>query len=199
MEGPLVSDTTEVLSGAAPASEESPIGHPAADPAGTASRSSSLSGGDLSKLLVSDLQRIAQELGISGTGRMRKGDLVAAIHERTGGGRPAARGASTGGRAAQAPDQSATRGTSAGADAPRPLNQDAMDADTSVRPGIGEAAPAAGNGIGDAPVSAGRAGVGEAERTATVVARQPPAEAGPADAGPAESGTEQQGQDSRRE
>ena len=72
MEGPLVSDTTEVLSGATPASEESPIGHQAADPA---SRSSSRSGpGDLSKLLVSDLQRIAQELGISGTGRMRKGD-----------------------------------------------------------------------------------------------------------------------------
>src|ERR1700746_760951 len=67
MEGPLVSDTTEVLSGAAPASEESPIGHPAADPAGPASRSSSRGGGDLSKLLVSDLQRLAQELGIPGT------------------------------------------------------------------------------------------------------------------------------------
>ena len=151
MEGPLVSDTTEVLSGATPASEESPIGHPAADPAGTAPRSTSRSGaGDLSKLLVSDLQRIAQELGISGTGRMRKGDLVAAIQERTGGGRSSARGASSGGRTSQAPDQSATRGTSAGADAPRPLNQDAMEADTSVRSGIGDAAPV-GTGIGDAP------------------------------------------------
>src|SRR6202046_2733286 len=109
MEGPLVSDTTEVLSGAAPASGEPPIGHPAAEPAGAAPRSSSRSGGgDLSKLLVSDLQRIAQELGISGTGRMRKGDLVAAIQERTGGGRSTARSAS----------QTATRGTSAGADAP---------------------------------------------------------------------------------
>ena len=87
MEGPLVSDTTEVLSGATPAPEEPPIGHPAADPAGAAPRSSSRNAGDLSKLLVSDLQRIAQELGISGTGRMRKGDLVAAIQERTGGGR----------------------------------------------------------------------------------------------------------------
>ena len=89
MEGPLVSDTTEVLSSAAPASEESPIGHPAADQAGAAPRSRSRSssrsgGGDLSKLLVSDLQRIAQELGISGTGRMRKGDLVAAIQEQIG-------------------------------------------------------------------------------------------------------------------
>ena len=195
MEGPLVSDTTEVLSGATPASEESPIGHPAADPAGTAPRSSSRSGaGDLSKLLVSDLQRIAQELGISGTGRMRKGDLVAAIQERTGGGRSSARSASSGGRTSQAPDQSATRGTSAGADAPRPLNQDAMEADTSVRPGIGDAAHAVGNGIGDAPVSAGRAGVGEAERTVAVAARQAPAEAGPVEANP-----EQQGQDSRRD
>src|SRR5246127_5380210 len=162
MEGPLVSDTTEVLSGAAPAPEEAPIGHPAADPAGAAPRSSSRSaGGDLSKLLVSDLQRIAQELGISGTGRMRKGDLVAAIQERTGGGRSTARSAS----------QSAARGTSAGADAPPPLNQDAMEADTSVRSGIGEAAPPAGRGIGDAPVSAGRPGVGEAERAVTVAAQ----------------------------
>jgi transcription termination factor Rho len=200
MEGPLVSDTTEVLSGATPASEESPIGHPAADPAGTASRSSSRGGSDLSKLLVSELQRIAQELGISGTGRMRKGDLVAAIQERTGGGRSTARSASSGGRTSQAPDQSATRGTSAGADAPRPLNQDAMEADTSVRPGIGEAAQAAGNGIGDAPASGGRAGLGEAERTVTVVARQAPSDQErPAEAGPAESGSEQQGQDIRRD
>jgi transcription termination factor Rho len=206
MEGPLVSDTTEVLSGATPASEESPIGHPAADPAGTAPRSSSRSGaGDLSKLLVSDLQRLAQELGISGTGRMRKGDLVAAIQERTGGGRSSARSASSGGRTSQAPDQSATRGTSAGADAPRPLNQDAMEADTSVRPGIGDAAHAAGYGIGDAPVSAGRAGVGEAERTVAFAARQAPAgheraaEAGPAESGSVEASTDQQGQDTRRD
>src|SRR5262249_53892916 len=139
MEGPLVSDTTEVLSGGAPAPEEAPIGQPAADPAGAAPRSSRRSaGGDLSKLLVPDLQRIAEELGISGTGRMRKGDLVAAIQERTGGGRSTARSAT----------QTATRGTSAGADAPRPQNQDAMEADTSVRSGIGEAAPTAGNGTG---------------------------------------------------
>jgi transcription termination factor Rho len=195
MEGPLVSDTTEVLSGAAPAPEEPPIGHPAADPAGAAPRSSSRSGGgDLSKLLVSDLQRIAQELGISGTGRMRKGDLVAAIQERTGGGRSTARSAS----------QSATRGTSAGADAPRPLNQDAMEADTSVRSGIGEAAPAA-TGIGDAPVSAGHSGVGEPERTVTVAAQQaaPSVESHSGAAAAVETGTEagteSQGQDGRRE
>ena len=202
MEGPLVSDTTEVLSGASPAPEEPPIGHPAAEPAGAAPRSSSRSGGgDLSKLLVSDLQRIAQELGISGTGRMRKGDLVAAIQERTGGGRSTARSAS----------QTATRGTSAGADAPRPLNQDAMEADTSVRSGIGVAAPAAaGGGIGDAPVSAGHSGVGEAERTVTVAAQQaaPSVESNsgaasaveaPAEGGTEPQGHESQGQDGRRD
>ena len=139
MEGPLVSDTTEVLSGAAPASEDPPIGHPAAS-AG-APRSTGRNGGDLSKLLVSDLQRLAQELGIPGTGRMRKGDLVAAITERTGGGR-------------STPRQSATRAASAGADVARPLNQDAMEADTTVRSGIGESAPAARGGIGQ---RAGRA------------------------------------------
>ena len=155
MEGPLVSDTTEVLSGAAPASEDPPTGHPAAS-AG-APRSAGRNGGDLSKLLVSDLQRLAQELGIPGTGRMRKGDLVAAITERTGGGR-------------STPRQSATRAASAGADVARPLNQDAMEADTTVRSGIGESAPAAG-GIGQAPARASRSGVGEAERT--VVADRP--------------------------
>nr|WP_222849384.1 transcription termination factor Rho [Trebonia kvetii] len=193
-----MSDTTEVLSGAAPASGESPTGHPAADPAGAAPRSSGRSGGDLSKLLVSDLQRIAQELGISGTGRMRKGDLVAAIQERTGGSRPAARGAGTRGRT-ESLDQSATRGTSAGAGAPRPLNQDAMEADTSVRPGIGEAAPVTGGGIGDAPASAGLAGVGEAVRTATVAAPQTASAAVSADQPSADAGDGSSAQDVRRE
>jgi transcription termination factor Rho len=179
MEGPLVSDTTELLSGAAPASEESPIGHQAGDSAGAAPRSSGRGGNDLSRLLVSDLQRIAQELGISGTGRMRKGDLVAAIAERTGGGR------STPARSTAARSKSATRGASAGADASRPLNQDAMEADTAVRSGIGEAAPAVGHGIGDAPVSASAAvgqqapaqqAVSVAEPTAARVTAEPSAD-----------------------
>ena len=87
MEGPLVSDTTELLSGAGSASEDSPIGHPATDSADGARRSSGRSGGDLSKLRVSDLQGLAQQLGIPVTARMRKGDLVAAIQERQGAGR----------------------------------------------------------------------------------------------------------------
>ena len=81
-----MSDTTDLLSDATPASEDSPIGHSAAS---AAPRSSGRGGDDLSKLRVSDLQGIAQQLGIPGTGRMRKGDLVAAILQRQSGGRSA--------------------------------------------------------------------------------------------------------------
>ena len=147
MEGPLVSDTTELLSGAAPASEDPPIGQPAA----ASPRSSGRSGGDLSKLLVSDLQRLAQELGISGTGRMRKGDLVAAITERTGGVR-------------STPKQSATRAASAGADTARPLNQDAMEADTSARSATAAAPVPVGNG--DASAADRPSGFAETDRPA---------------------------------
>ncbi len=187
MEGPLVSDTTEVLSGAAPASEDPPTGHPAAS-AG-APRSAGRNGGDLSKLLVSDLQRLAQELGIPGTGRMRKGDLVAAITERTGGVR-------------SAPKQSATRAASAGADVARPLNQDAMEADTTVRSGIGESAQAQRGGIGDAPASSL-----VADRSVTVAAQETaPAAEQAASSSSAESSADGQngsqdsrGQDGRRD
>src|SRR5215472_5266078 len=151
MEGPLVSDTTELLSDAGSASEDSPTGHPATDSADGARRPSGRNGGDLSKLRVSDLQGLAQQLGISGTAKMRKGDLVAAILERQGAGRstPANEGRSTTPRS----QKSATRVAPAGAGAPRPLNQDAMEADTSGRSGIGDAAPA-GVGVGGAPRSA---------------------------------------------
>src|ERR1700677_2051839 len=150
MEGPLVSDTTELLSGAAPASEDPPVGHPAA----ASPRSSGRNGGDLSKLLVSNLQRLAQELGISGTGRMRKGDLVAAITERTGGVR-------------STPKQSARGAASAGADTARPLNQDAMEADTSARPATAaaSAAPVA-VGNGDVPAAIRPSAGAETDRPA---------------------------------
>lgn len=106
-----MSDTTDLLSDATPASGDSPIGHSAAS---AAPRSSGRGGDDLSKLRVSDLQGLAQQLGISVTARMRKGDLVAAIQERRGGGRSAT---------ARTSEESVTRVASAGAGAPRPLNQ----------------------------------------------------------------------------
>jgi transcription termination factor Rho len=180
-----VSDTTDLLSDATPASGDSPIGHSAAS---AAPRSSGRGGNDLSKLRVSDLQGLAQQLGIPVTARMRKGDLVAAIQERQGGGRSATPRTS---------EESATRVASAGAGAPRPLNQDAMEADTSVRSGIGDAAPV-GAGIGDAPrtASAGHAGVG-GDRTVSAAVQQSAPAGQPAGT---ESGADGQGagQEGRR-
>ncbi|MFW3171128.1 Rho termination factor N-terminal domain-containing protein, partial [Geodermatophilus sp. CPCC 206100] len=43
-------------------------------------------GSGLASMLLPELQRLAAELGISGTARMRKGDLVAAISARQVGG-----------------------------------------------------------------------------------------------------------------
>jgi transcription termination factor Rho len=85
-----------------------------------------------------------------------------------------------------------------------------MEADTSVRSGIGEAPPAAGSGIGDAPASVGQSGVGEAERAVTVAAPHvaPSVESHsgavavaetPAETGTESQGHESQGQDGRRD
>jgi transcription termination factor Rho len=50
-------------------------------------------GTGLSAMLLSELQGLAGSLGITGVGRMRKGDLIAAIQERQGGAGPRTRGA----------------------------------------------------------------------------------------------------------
>src|SRR6516164_1492233 len=199
MEGPLVSDTTELLSDAAPASGDSPSGHAAADSADAAPRPSGRTGGDLSKLRVSDLQGLAQQLGISGTARRRKGDLVAAIQERQGGGRSTpASGAGSAGRPSGTPE-SATRVAPAGAGAPRPLNQDAMEADTSIRSGIGDAATrSAGLGAAPTSASAGQAGIGE-DRLAAAAVQQPAPAAQTAGAEPGlDTPGQGGGQDGRR-
>ena len=212
MEGPLVSDTTELLSGAASASEDSPIGQTAAGSGGAAAAPrAGRDVGDLSKLLVSDLQRIAQQLGISGTGRMRKGDLVAAIKERQGGGRStsassasrrqtprvASQTGPTPAAAGGTPEESATRVAPAGVGASRPLNQDAMEADTSVRSGIGDAARA--GGVGEAPRGVGgTAGIGDGQAHAAS-AQQPTAVAQSAGTDTGSDAQGQGGQDGRRD
>jgi transcription termination factor Rho len=142
MEGPLVSDTTEILSGAPTASEDAPA---AAAATASTSKSRSRGGTGLSSLLMPELQRIAQTLAIPGAGRMRKNQLIEAIEARQGGGpgRPTS-------VAQKGSDQ---RAASAGADAVRPQKQDAMEPDTHSRPGIGDSAP---SGLG----GGARAGLG---------------------------------------
>src|SRR5580700_8685250 len=135
MEGPLVSDTTEILSGAPTAPEDAPA---AAGATASTSKSRSRGGSGLSSLLMPELQRIAQTMAIPGAGRMRKSQLIEAIEARQGGGPRQETSAVRRGS-----DQ---RAASAGADAARLQKQDAMEPDTHSRPGIGAGAP---SGLGD--------------------------------------------------
>jgi transcription termination factor Rho len=153
MEGPLVSDTTELLSGAPGVSEDAPAGTSAPSAAGPAasgastSKSRSRGGTGLSSLLMPELQRIAQSMGIPGAGRMRKGQLVEAIEARQGGAPKQEAGAANQG--------SEQRVASAGADVTRLRKQDAMDPDTRTQSGIGAGiGDSAATGIG-APAPAG--------------------------------------------
>ena len=70
---------------------------------------------ELSAMLLPELQRMAQSIGITGTARMRKSQLVEAIQDRQGG-RTAAPHTT---RRGAALDNSAQRAASAGADAAR--------------------------------------------------------------------------------
>jgi transcription termination factor Rho len=93
-----------------------------------------------------ELQQMAQNLGIPGAGRMRKGQLVEAIEARQGAGPRQESG--------PARRSSNQRAASAGADATRPLNQDGMEPGTGTRGGIGDSA-ASGIGGGDPGTRAG--------------------------------------------
>ena len=119
---------------AAPAGGSGPAGAPGPDAEPMTSRADRSATTALSAMLLPELQRMAQSMGITGTARMRKSQLVEAIQDRQGG-RTAAphttrRGASL--------DNSAQRAASAGADAPRHREQDAMEPDRSTQPGLGE-------------------------------------------------------------
>jgi transcription termination factor Rho len=156
-------------------------------------------------MLLPDLQRLAQSMGISGTGRMRKGQVIAAIEERQHGGgtaqvgegadRRAGRAVSSGQRAGHdngaEDDNSVQRGAPAGAGATRPLRQDAMEFDTPAQPGLGSAET---GGIGEHShqFGASGAGIGSADgapavspAAAPVVPSAAPAEAPAAAAVPA--------------
>ncbi|MFB9700264.1 transcription termination factor Rho [Rhodococcus aetherivorans] len=65
---------------------DSSAGAQATDPAQTAPRAGGRRGAGLSGMVLAELRTLAAELGIKGTSGMRKGDLIAAIKERQGGG-----------------------------------------------------------------------------------------------------------------
>ena len=114
--------------------------------------------GGLSAMLLPELQRIAQSEGITGTAKMRKGQLIAAIEERRQGGEASSANRAGGGfRADASPGQepradhietsnnSVQRGAPAGAGADRTFERDAMES-TSTQPGLGGTAA---SGIGE--------------------------------------------------
>ncbi|MGY1705041.1 transcription termination factor Rho [Geodermatophilus sp. SYSU D00697] len=74
-----MSETTDLVTPQSAGTDEAPAA------SGTTGRTRRRGSG-LSGMLLPELQRLAAELGISGTGRMRKGDLVAAISARQVGG-----------------------------------------------------------------------------------------------------------------
>ncbi|MFF4339765.1 transcription termination factor Rho [Kitasatospora sp. NPDC001540] len=74
-----MSDTTDLM-GARPDAEASD----AAAPAAPARRRRTAAAG-LDGLVLAELQKLASSLGISGTGRLRKGQLIEAIKEKSGG------------------------------------------------------------------------------------------------------------------
>ncbi|MBM7805625.1 transcription termination factor Rho [Geodermatophilus bullaregiensis] len=119
-----MSETTDLATVGAPegaGTGEAPAG------SGTAGRSRRRGSG-LAGMLLPELQRLAAELGISGTGRMRKGDLVAAISARqVGGGTP-------GGSSVPAPSAPADDATT-GAPEPRGIAATAAPVEAPVSGG----------------------------------------------------------------
>ncbi len=176
-----MSDTTELFTGSSGTSEASPgpdHGSPGtAAPAGetVTDKPTRRGGSGLSGMLLADLQRLAQSMGITGTARMRKGQLVEAIQARQEGGAAYARedgggghrergGPVNGQQAAGSPagngsaayDNSVQRGASAGAGAPRQREQDAMESDTPTQPALGDAGHTSGRRRKQPPLRAAR-------------------------------------------
>ncbi|MGP3954533.1 transcription termination factor Rho [Nonomuraea sp. 3N208] len=121
-----MSDTTELLSdasGAEPASGDTPTRAPAKPRARR-------SGTGLSAKVLPELQKIAAELGISGTGRMRKSQLIAAIQEKQGGG--AGEGTPAPAAAAEAP--AATPEAAPAAERPTRTRRERSRAKTAEEP-----------------------------------------------------------------
>jgi len=146
------SDPPEPRSGSAAAATPAPATRAQGDGAGPPGRG-------LSSMLLPELQRLAQSMGITGVGRMRKSQLIEAIQSRQGG---TAAGPARSATASAALDRSATRRAPAGADAPRHREQEAMEPDKPIRPASGEGSQAVTSGqdmrAGSAPGAGGAPG-----------------------------------------
>jgi transcription termination factor Rho len=132
-----VSETTEFFTGAPDLPGDS-----SRRPEVPESSSGPASPRKLSEMLLPELQRLAQSMGITGVGRMRKSQLIEVIQSKQSGAGSAAP-ARTGDAAG---NNSAKRGAPAGAGAPRHREQDAMGTERPSQPGPGEGTQAVTSG-----------------------------------------------------
>ena len=137
-DAPQRSDPPEPRSGTAAATTQAPATQTPGDGARPPGRG-------LSGMLLPELQRLAQSMGITGVGRMRKSQLIEAIQSRQSG---TAAGPARSATASAALDHSATRRAPAGADAPRHREQEAMEPDRPTQPAPGERGQAVTSGQG---------------------------------------------------
>ncbi|MDP5185088.1 transcription termination factor Rho [Blastococcus sp. BMG 814] len=159
-----MSETTDLGTTGAPDAAASAEGTAASGSAGRPRRR----GNGLSGMLLPELQRLAGELGIPGTGRMRKSDLVAAISARQVG------AGSEGG----APAPATESGSTGGAEAARGAAVSAAPLEAPVSGGAN-----GGPVTGEAPVRTRRS----ASRPAGAPGAPAEGSAAPADAAPAEA------------
>ncbi|MEE1784749.1 transcription termination factor Rho [Streptomyces sp. SP17BM10] len=179
-----MSDTTDLM-GARPDADASD----AAAPAAPARRRRSAAAG-LDGMVLAELQKLAADLGITGTGRMRKSQLIETIKEKSGGdpllaagGAPAAK--RTAAKAdAEAPAEKPARRTKAAAAAAAPAAEPQAQIEIPVQAAAETAAPARAERTRRRATSAAGAPVAEAaaaESAAVVVAEPKQAEARPAE------------------
>jgi transcription termination factor Rho len=137
--------------------------------------------GSLSALRLPQLQALASELGLSGTAKMRKNDLVEAIKARQGGGASAPRRATSNG---------SSNGSSAHADTAVESRQSTSSADSSLGNSAGSSA---GTADGTAPAD------GSAQTSARVQTRERSADRNASDGSHTGEGTDDGQPGQRRE
>ncbi|MQS14022.1 transcription termination factor Rho [Streptomyces kaniharaensis] len=196
-----MSDTTDLM-GARPDADASDA---AAAPAAPARRRRSAAAG-LDGMVLAELQKLAADLGITGTGRMRKSQLIETIKEKSGGdpllaagGAPAAKRAAAKADA-EAPVEKPARRTKAAAAAAAPAAEAQAQIEIPVQAAAETAAPARTERTRRRATSAAGAPTAEAaaEPAAVVVAEAKQAETRPAEARVVE-GREEGRTESRRD
>ncbi|MFE4972580.1 transcription termination factor Rho [Kitasatospora sp. NPDC056651] len=187
-----MSDSTDLM-GARPDAEASDA---AAAPAAPARRRRSAAAG-LDGMVLAELQKLAADLGITGTGRMRKSQLIETIKEKSGGDPLLAAGGTTAPAAkrtaakaeAEAPAEKPARRTKAAKAAAEAAAEPQAQIEIPVQAAAETAAPArtertrrrATSAAGAPAAPAAPAAEAEAEAATVVVAEPKQAEARPAE------------------